>query len=76
MRLPPLVTALCLVLFHSPDGKELRVETAQIAALKAADHTPHLPPDTKSVLLAGGQKFAIRETVEQAQQIIDAACED
>ena len=62
---------LCLVVFHSPDNRELRIETQHIAAVRPADAAQQsLAPGTKSVLYVGGQKFGVVETPNEIEAII------
>jgi hypothetical protein len=62
---------LCLAIFHTPDGGELRVDTRHIAAVRpAANIKSHLASGTRSVVYVTTNNFGIVETVDQAQQAI------
>ena len=72
MRAASLVPWLtCMAIFHSPEGRELRVETAHIAAVRPSDAAQaQLAPGTKSILYVGSQKFGIIETPVEVDTII------
>ena len=62
-RLAPL---LCLVVFHSPDGRELRIETQHIAIVRPADAVQqNVAPGTKSILYVGSQKLGVVESIDE-----------
>ena len=67
-----LVTATtCLAIFHSPDNRELRVETQHIQAVRPADAAQqHLAPGTNAIIYVGSQKFGIVESAPEIDQII------
>ena len=61
----------CLIILHSPDNRELRLETSHIAAVRPADAAQQsLAPGTKSVIYIGGQKFGVLESPGQIDSII------
>jgi hypothetical protein len=67
-RLSPL---FCLVVLHSPDNRELRIETQHIAVVRPADAAQQsLAPGTKAVLYVGGQKFGVVESPSEIEAII------
>ena len=62
---------LCLVIFHSPDNRELRVESQHIAAVRPADAAQQsLAPGTRAILYVGGQKFGVVESPIEIDAII------
>ena len=63
--------ACCLAIFHSPDGRELRIETQHIAAIRPSDAAQqNLAPGTKAILYVSNQKFGVTESVGDIDQII------
>jgi hypothetical protein len=74
MKLWPigLVAAMrCLAIFHSPDDRELRVETQHIQAVRPADAAQqHLAPGTNAIVYVGSQKFGVIESAPEIDQII------
>jgi hypothetical protein len=61
----------CLAIFHTPDGRELRVETQHISAVRPADGAQQqVAPGTKAILYVGSQKFGIIETAIDVDAII------
>ena len=61
----------CLAIFHSPDNRELRVETQHIQAVRPADAAQqHLAPGTSAIIYVGGQKFGVVESASEIDQII------
>jgi len=67
-----LVAAMtCLAIFHSPDNRELRVETQHIQAVRPADAAQqHLAPGTNAIVYVGSQKFGVIESASEIDQII------
>jgi len=62
---------LCLAIFHSPEGRELRIETQHIAAVRPADAVQqNVAPGTKSILYVGSQKFGVIESLAEIDTII------
>ena len=62
---------LCVAIFHSPDNRELRLESAHIAAVRPADAAQaQLAPGTRAIIYIGGQKFGVIETVQEIDSII------
>jgi hypothetical protein len=60
-----------LAIFHSPDGRELRIETQHIAIVRPADAVQqNVAPGTKSILYVGGQKLGIVESPDEAAVIL------
>jgi hypothetical protein len=71
MKRPAVGIALCLAIFHSPDGRELRIETQHIAVIRPADAVQeHVAPGTKTILYVGSQKMGVVEPPDQVQTII------
>jgi hypothetical protein len=60
----------CLVVFHSPDGKELLFDSRHIAAVRPVEGAirQHLHPNTNAVIYASTQTFGVIETVEEVEQ--------
>ena len=66
-----VVLAVCLAIFHSPDNRELRVETQHIQAVRPADAAQqHLAPGTNAIIYVGSQKFGVAESASEIEQII------
>jgi hypothetical protein len=66
-----LSIALCLAIFHSPDGRELRIESQHIAAVRPSDAAQQqLAPGTKAIIYVGSQKFGIVESPTEIDAII------
>jgi hypothetical protein len=66
-----VILVACLAIFHSPDGRELRIETQHIAIVRPADAIQqNVAPGTKSILYVGGQKLGIVETPDEASVIM------
>ena len=62
---------LCLAIFHSPDNRELRLETQHIQAVRPSDAAQQsLAPGTKAIIYVGGQKFGVLETPSEIDSII------
>jgi hypothetical protein len=71
MRRTSAVAVACLAIFHSPDNRELRLESQHIAAVRPADAAQtQLAPGTKAIIYVGGQKFGVMETVQEVDSII------
>jgi hypothetical protein len=61
----------CLIILHSPDGRELRLETAHIAAVRPADAAQQsLAPGTKAIIYVGSQKFGVMESPNQIDSVV------
>ena len=66
-----VMTMTCLAVFHTPDNRELRIETQHLQAVRPADAAQqHLAPGTAAILYVGGQKFGVIETTAEIEQII------
>jgi hypothetical protein len=67
-----ITTAIvCLAIFHSPDGRELRIETQHIAIVRPADAVQqNVAPGTKSILYVGSQKLGVVEGPDEATMIM------
>jgi hypothetical protein len=62
---------LCLAIFHSPDGRELRIETQHIQAVRPADAAQeHVAPGIKAIIYLGSQKFGVLESPGEAYVIM------
>ena len=60
-----------MAIFHTPDGRELRVETQHISAVRPADSVQQqVAPGTKAILYVGSQKFGITEAAVEVDMII------
>ena len=70
-RINVVAAAACLAIFHSPDNRELRVETQHIQAVRPADAAQqHLAPGTGAIIYVGSQKFGVVESAAEIDQII------
>lgn len=66
----------CLVVFHTPDGKPLTVDTRHIVALKPAHNLKgHVAEGTNTVVYLTAQNFGVTETREQIEHLIHT-CSD
>ena len=64
-------TLLCMAILHSPDNRELRIETAHIAAVRPSDAAQQaLAPGTRAVLYVGSQKFGVLESPSEIDAIM------
>jgi len=70
-RINVVAAAACLAIFHSPDNRELRVETQHIQAVRPADAAQqNLAPGTGAIIYVGSQKFGVVESAAEIDQII------
>jgi hypothetical protein len=70
-RINVVAAAACLAIFHSPDNRELRLETQHIQAVRPADAAQqHLAPGTGAIIYVGSQKFGVVESAAEIDQII------
>ena len=70
-RADAVAITACLAIFHSPDNRELRVETQHIQAVRPADAAQqHLAPGTNAIVYVGSQKFGVVESASEIDQII------
>lgn len=73
MKRSGVAIALCMAILHSPgSGGELRVDVNQITVVRPieAEQKQHVAHGSQSILFAGGQKFAVQETLDQVQDAI------
>ena len=71
LRCNVVAVAACLAIFHSPDNRELRVETQHVQAVRPADAAQqHLAPGTNAIVYVGSQKFGVVESAAEIDQII------
>ena len=63
----------CLVLFHSPDGSKLLLESEAINAVRPIDsrHQPHVTKGVNSVVYVGSQGYGVKETTQDVLTRID-----
>ena len=61
----------CLIILHSPDNRELRIETSHIAAVRPSDAAQQsLAPGTKAIVYVGSQKFGVVEAPSEIDAVI------
>ena len=66
-----LAALACLAIFHTPDGRELRVETQHISAVRPADSVQQqVAPGTKAIIYVGSQKFGLVETPAEIDMLV------
>jgi hypothetical protein len=66
-----VIVVACLAIFHSPDGRELRIETQHIAIVRPADAVQqNLAPGTRSILFVGSQKLGVTESPDETTMIM------
>ena len=72
------IPILCLVVFHSPDGKELIFDSRHIAAVRPVEGAirQHLHPNTNAVIYASTQTFGVVETVDEVEKQLRECTED
>ena len=71
-----LILLSCLAIFHAPDGKELRIDTAHVTAIRSAEAVKHhLTPGTNTIIYVTGQNFGVTETPEVVEDLIEN-CKD
>lgn len=63
----------CLVVFHAPDGTLVSVEKQHIAAIRPVSEAAkeHLAPGSRALVYVGSHKFAITETLDEAEAIME-----
>ena len=67
----PWLPICCLIILHSPDNRELRIETQHIAAVRPADNVQHqVAPGTEAIVYVGGQKFGVMENAAEISTLI------
>lgn len=67
----------CIIVLHSPDGSQLRVETRNLTAVRAVPlgFKEQIAPGTKTIVYsAGAQKFGVIETPEEIAAMIEEEC--
>ena len=65
--------ALCLAIFHTPDGQLLTVDVHHIGVLRPAERHQsqgHVVAGTNSLVYVDGKAWGIQETIEQAEYAI------
>jgi hypothetical protein len=68
-----LIPLSCLAVFHSPDGRELRIDTLHISAVRSAEgFKHHLAPGTNAVILVGSQNLGVVETPEEVESLMES----
>jgi hypothetical protein len=71
------ITVSCLVIFHRPDGKEIRIDTAHISAVQSAEgFGEHVASGVKTILYTPGKNFGIIETPAEAGRLIRNCVEE
>jgi hypothetical protein len=71
LRKAALAASYCLAVFHSPDGRELRIETQHIAVVRPADAVQqNVAPGTKAILYVGSQKLGVVEGADEVAIIM------
>ena len=61
----------CLIILHTPDNRELRVETQHISAVRPADSVQQqVAPGTRSIVYVLTQKFGVVEPPSDIDVII------
>ena len=70
----------CVLVFHSPDGSELLVQSDIVRVIRpiTAPYREHVAPGTGSVLYLGVRQagFAVTETAAQVLQMIRSCQKD
>ena len=60
----------CLAVFHTPDGREIKIDT-NVTAVRPVEHLHgHLAKGTGSVIYIGGEQFGVTETLEEVASIL------
>jgi hypothetical protein len=63
---------LCLAIFHVPDGREIRIDTAHVSAIRSAEgFGHHLAPGTRTIISLGSQNYGVTETPDEVEAIIE-----
>jgi hypothetical protein len=61
----------CLIVLHSPDNRELQVESQYIEVMRPAEAArQHVTPGTQAILYVGAQRFGVIESIDQINIII------
>lgn len=72
-----LIPLLCLAVFHSPDGKELRIESKHIVAIRSTENVKgHVAPGTNTIIYTPGQTFGITENLLETIEVISECVDD
>ena len=67
----PWLPVCCLIILHSPDEREMRIESTHIDILRPADVVQqHVAPGTKTIIYVGGQRFGVVESDEEIDTLI------
>jgi len=68
---------VCLVVFHSPDGKELRLDNRHISAVRTAENAKqYVTAGVNTIIYVGGEKFGIMETPTEAEYLMRHCVEE
>jgi hypothetical protein len=66
-----LPTLICLAVFHSPDGKEIRIDSHHIVAVRPADTVKgHLHEGIQTVIYTPGQNFGVTEPLGIVEEVL------
>ena len=62
----------CLVVLHSPDGKDLLIDSRHIAAVRPVESSlaRHLHPNTRTIIYASTQTFGVIETTDEVNEAL------
>jgi hypothetical protein len=72
-----LLPLLCLVIFHSPDGREIRIDTLHVTAIRPAEAVKqHLAEGTRTIIYASGQNFGVIEPVAEVDLMMKNCIEE
>jgi len=67
----PWLPICCLIILHSPDEREMRIESTHIDILRPADAVQqHVAPGTKAIIYVGGLRFGVVESDEEIDTLI------
>jgi hypothetical protein len=67
----PWLPICCFIILHSPDERELRIESRYIEVLRPSDAVQqHVAPGIHSIVIVGGQRFGVVESVAEIGTLI------
>lgn len=61
----------CMLMFHSPDGLQLLLESGAISAVRPVEKQSQVTPGTNSVVYIGSRPFGVVEDLREVQRRID-----
>lgn len=67
-----LFPLVCLIIVHTPDGKELRLAVEHVSAIRPAEGLhEHVAKGTNSIVFSGGKGYGVIETPAEVAKQLD-----